>query len=511
MEELKEELYKLIKEVDGICRKYNITYYAEGGSAIGAIRHRKIIPWDDDMDIVMTRDNFNKFMDAFKKENPKDRVLECSEFNDKWPLVTIKYMNTENAAIFKSLFLDDYAGGLFIDIFILDPIPRGKEKWFKREFLSYCEILNPIYVVNDGESRTCRYKWDLLKSKIIGRDKVLESYRKKLFTYSDKDCDEYMIRWGIAYQHVPKIFYQEPRYYDFAGKLKIPVAKCAERILSGYFGEGWFFLPDVGEQENHDLVRSLSRAYSEYKDDYMQFVNKESIKKSFLKSKILRMNTLKGMRKYEKNYEDLLFSHDLLLINKINFKEVISAYNNKNYKLACELSSNYMNLQTKGLYRRKKMFFDVDYDFINAVLFSYIYIGQYYKSVDLYRIVSTRYEFKEVNKLLDDILDLRDLYYQEKYKDALSLVNKLLENDSNNCSLFKIKMDIIVKGKLKDNEIREYLRDLNILFDKTEDVELYKYMGDLYKMLNDKDKSSKYYDLFKANSRNGLLLLEIEE
>ena len=72
-------------------------------------------------------------------------------------------------------------------------------------------------------------------------------------------------------------------------------------------------------------------------------------------------------------------------------------------------------------------------------------------------------------------------------------------------------MDIIVKGKLKDNEIREYLRDLNILFDKTGDVELYKYMGDLYKMLNDKDKSSKYYDLFKANSRNGLLLLEIEE
>ena len=72
--------------------------------------------------------------------------------------------------------------------------------------------------------------------------------------------------------------------------------------------------------------------------------------------------------------------------------------------------------------------------------------------------MAQKIEFKtEVNKLLDDILDLRDLYYQEKYKDALGLVNKLLENDSNNCSLFKIKMDIIVKGKLKDNNLFAFL------------------------------------------------------
>ena len=60
-EDVKRELYVLIKEIDTICRKYDITYYAEGGSVIGALRHHGFIPWDDDMDIVMTRDNYYKF------------------------------------------------------------------------------------------------------------------------------------------------------------------------------------------------------------------------------------------------------------------------------------------------------------------------------------------------------------------------------------------------------------------------------------------------------------------
>ena len=65
-----------------------------------------------------------------------------------------------------------------------------------------------------------------------------------------------------------------------------------------------------------------------------------------MKSKKLNMATLNGKRKYMKNYEALTFTHDLLVVNKIDFDKVISAFNNKNYKLACELSSDYMNLQT---------------------------------------------------------------------------------------------------------------------------------------------------------------------
>lgn len=508
-EDVKRELYVLIKEIDAICRKYDITYYAEGGSAIGALRHHGVIPWDDDMDIVMTRDNYYKFLDAFKKENPKNRALECPDTNDKLPNVTVKYMNTDTTAIFRTLFLDDYVGGLCIDIFVLDPIPRGKEKWFKKEFLSYCEILNPVYVVNDAEGRNFRYKMDLLKCKLFGKKRVLNKYRKKLFTCKEEDCDEYLIRWGIAYQTVNKEYYGKPRYYDFDGKMKIPVPSKAERILSGYFGEGWFILPDAEEQVSHDLLRNVDRPYKIYQDDYLRFVDKKRIKKDFLKAKKLRMGSLNGMRKYNKNVSDLNFVHDSLIVDRIESNKVVSAYKEHDYLKVVELSKDYMNLQRKGMHRRNGNIFNADHEFIEAVLYSYIMVGEYYKSVELFRIVNKKYHFTNIEILLNKIMDIRDLCYIEEYDKALEEVEVLLENNKNNCSLYKIKLDCIINKKLDKNDIDKYIDEIKDLFKSTNDYELYKYLGDLYKMKKDDKKSNECYDLFKENSRNGLLLLNL--
>ena len=68
MNELQERLLLLLKELDTICKKHNITYYIDGGSAIGAIRHNGFIPWDDDIDVVMYRDEYEKFCSIAKVE-----------------------------------------------------------------------------------------------------------------------------------------------------------------------------------------------------------------------------------------------------------------------------------------------------------------------------------------------------------------------------------------------------------------------------------------------------------
>lgn len=80
MTDLQSKLLEMLKEIDVICRKYQITYYLIGGSALGAVRHHGFIPWDDDADIVMTRDNWLKFESIIDQEiRPDRKYMTCRE------------------------------------------------------------------------------------------------------------------------------------------------------------------------------------------------------------------------------------------------------------------------------------------------------------------------------------------------------------------------------------------------------------------------------------------------
>ena len=87
----------VLDEVDRICRKYNITYYAEWGTLLGAIRHAGYVPWDDDLDIVMKREDYKKFLEVA----PDEMLQEYSVYNysnhddfNRWCKYDYKYIKT---------------------------------------------------------------------------------------------------------------------------------------------------------------------------------------------------------------------------------------------------------------------------------------------------------------------------------------------------------------------------------------------------------------------------------
>ncbi len=59
----------ILEQIDKICKKHNITYYADGGTLLGAVRHKGFIPWDDDLDVQMYRDDLEKFCKVAKEES----------------------------------------------------------------------------------------------------------------------------------------------------------------------------------------------------------------------------------------------------------------------------------------------------------------------------------------------------------------------------------------------------------------------------------------------------------
>ena len=122
----------LLKEVDRICRKYKIKYALDAGTLLGAIRHGGFIPWDDDVDIVMTRSNYEKFLKVVRRELPEGMTfVEPDSYHNGeafYDFVSrVMYDKSQKRADSEQMaFYDDKITKLWVDIFILDALPEGK-------------------------------------------------------------------------------------------------------------------------------------------------------------------------------------------------------------------------------------------------------------------------------------------------------------------------------------------------------------------------------------------------
>lgn len=136
---------KLLKEIDRICRKYKIQYALDAGTLLGAVRHGGFIPWDDDVDVVMTRANYEMFLKVVRRELADGMTfIEPNQYHDGKAFFDfvprILYDKSQKfAESDKMAFYDDKISRLWVDIFILDALPDGKlaKKLTK---LSHCVV-----------------------------------------------------------------------------------------------------------------------------------------------------------------------------------------------------------------------------------------------------------------------------------------------------------------------------------------------------------------------------------
>ncbi len=131
------ELSMLI-EVDRICRKNQIEYSIDGGTLLGAVRHRGFIPWDDDADLMMTRKEYLRFREACEKDMDHDRFFLQDHTTDReypWGYEKIRLVGSE--LIRPGQEHMGYRTGIYIDLFVLDHVPDGPAERQIFRFMSF--------------------------------------------------------------------------------------------------------------------------------------------------------------------------------------------------------------------------------------------------------------------------------------------------------------------------------------------------------------------------------------
>ena len=142
------ELEMLI-EVDRICRKHAIEYSLDGGTLLGAVRHKGFIPWDDDIDVVMLRPQYERFRATCQTELDVARFFLQDETTDpyyRWGYAKLR----RNGTVFVRVGQEHSKarGGIFIDIFIYDHVPDGY--WARRLHLFACYLVRKILYAEIG-------------------------------------------------------------------------------------------------------------------------------------------------------------------------------------------------------------------------------------------------------------------------------------------------------------------------------------------------------------------------
>lgn len=170
-------------EVKKICEKYDIKYFIIAGTLLGAVRHKGFIPWDDDLDIGMIREDYEKFIDVAKEELKEEYFLQTWDTDSNFGLPIAKLRKNGTKFIEENSSKTNSNNGIYIDIFPFDNVPMNTVR--KKIHSNKIYVLKRIILIK--LSYELWGKQDVLKKniykflKLISKPLTLKSVKKLLY------------------------------------------------------------------------------------------------------------------------------------------------------------------------------------------------------------------------------------------------------------------------------------------------------------------------------------------
>lgn len=240
----------LLNQVDLICKKHNIKYCAYSGTILGAVRHKGFIPWDDDLDICMTRDEYEKFLKVAPLELGPQYFLQNALSDPKYFVGYSRLRNSLTTGAINGHDDINYNNGIFIDIYVIDGYTdNARDLRRQRRDKDFVEALLNCYNLGYPEKRLWRQMISIIlhhtMCRIIPYETIYKLYVKILDRYG-KSATRYTllthVDWIYKKYWCEKIDIAETIYQDFEN-IKIAIPKNYDNILKNMYGDYMKFPP----------------------------------------------------------------------------------------------------------------------------------------------------------------------------------------------------------------------------------------------------------------------------
>lgn len=268
MDRLKSIELEIFKEFKKICEVNNLRYFAVAGTALGAVRHKGFIPWDDDIDVGMPREDYDVFLSIADKLLPEHLFLQHIGSEPNCPFNMAKIRDSRTTFIENSVRHLNMNHGVFIDIFPLDGYKKGRisEFCFKIKNMLLTDSVSKSFCLKEKRN----IKGEIFRvfssvycnnpaKAVLKREKL---YRKHSYEKSDTVIN-YSGAWGKR-EIMPKEFFGKGSIGVFEG-VEIMLPENADGYLTHMYGD-YMTPPPVEKQvPHHDTAAfDLDKSYTQY-------------------------------------------------------------------------------------------------------------------------------------------------------------------------------------------------------------------------------------------------------
>lgn len=254
---------EILKDFIHLCNKHQIRYFGIAGTGIGALRHKGFIPWDDDIDVAMLREDYDKFKEIAKRDYKDKYKLLNAETRKNYPLMTAQWamINTEFRTVpFKNLDCDF---GIYLDIFPLDfvsddekeRLKQGRTAWFWSKLMILRNLPFPELAFTGWKRKLLHTifwlaHWFLRILHIPSSWLYQKAYRASTKYNQRKTkrvaflCETSPFSNEFAYDDIFPL-----QTLEFEG-MAMSFPKNLDKILRAYYGD-YMQLPPVDKRKNH--------------------------------------------------------------------------------------------------------------------------------------------------------------------------------------------------------------------------------------------------------------------